>query len=344
MHELVHLDFIIQARQQNLNKLFTSTQEQKSAFLREIQETIKKLKKAGYSETSIASFSTALFDGINRQVYNTPIDLFIEHFLYATFPELRPYQFLSLYTMINEGKQAVTDKRAVELSPRKVLSDSKVYNIVNALQLKELYGVDLIAGFKSALIEEKKAQTFYSEYKEYEADRQPAEEYELVQHWADDLRLSNYFELIDEAAYRRRTASPLDTLTAIENDPFDLAGDESYKQQEMETFQQRAKEQGLNMAVVMYMVGALDYFSTMNPEQIKAIAFEIAMLGIHGISPEKQGYKLNGIPDKTFSGYHLIAYYYVSWALAIPEMLEGLQLPYAQEYETAKNLRGMKSR
>ncbi|AUD05947.1 tetratricopeptide repeat protein [Spirosoma pollinicola] len=344
MHELVHLDFIVQARQENLNKLFVSTQEQKATFIKEIYDTIKKLKKQGYPESSIASFSTALFDGLNRQIYNTPIDLFIEHFLYVTFPELRPYQFLSLYTMIGEGMQAVTDKRAVELSPRKVLSDSKVYNLVNALQLKELYGVDLMAGFNSVSTEEKKAQTFYNEYKEYEADRQPAEEYELVQHWADDLRLSPYFELIDEAAYRRCTASPLDTLTAIENDPFDLAGDESYKKKEMETFQQQAKEQGLNMAVVMYMVGALQYFSTMSPEQIKAIAFEIAMLGIHGISPEKQGYKLNGIPDKTFSGYHLIAYYYVSWALAIPEMLAGLQLPYEQEYETAKSINGMTNR
>lgn len=341
MHELVHLDFIIQARQESLNKLFVSTQEQKATFIKEMYDTIKKLKKQGYPEPSIASFSTALFDGLNRQIYNTPIDLFIEHFLYVTFPELRPYQFLSLYTLIKEGMQAVTDKRAVELSPRKVLSDSKVYNLVNAHQLKELYGVDLMAGFNSVLTEEKKAQTFYSEYKEYETDRQPAEEYELVQHWADDLRLSNYFAIIDELTYRKGAANPLETLAAIENDPFDLTGDESYKKKEMETFQQQAKEQGLNMAVVMYMVGALQYFSTMSPEQIKAIAFEIAMLGIHGISPEKQGYKLNGIPNKTFSGYQLIAYYYVSWALAIPEMLAGLQLPYEQEYETAKSINGM---
>jgi tetratricopeptide (TPR) repeat protein len=343
MHELVHLDFIIQARQESLNKLFVSTQEQKAAFIKEMYDTIKKLKKQGYPESSIASFSSALFEGLNRQIYNTPIDLFIENFLYKTFPELRPYQFLSLDTLIREGMQAVTDKRAFELSPRKVLSDSKVYNMVNALQLKELYGVDLIGGFNSTSTEEKKAQTFFSEYKEYEADRQPAEEYELVQHWADDLRLSNYFEMIDELTYRKRTANPLETLTAIENDPFDLKGDESYKKREMETFQQKAKELGLNMAVVMYMVGALQYFSTMSQEQIKTIAFEIAMLGIHGINPEKQGYKLNGIPDKTFSGYHLIAYYYVSWALAIPEMLAGLQLPYEEEYETAKSINGMKN-
>ena len=41
------------------------------------------------------------------------------------------------------------------------------------------------------------------------------------------------------------------------------------------------------------------------------------------------------MPGKTFSGYHLLAYYYVSWKLAIPEMLAQLQLPYDAEYEVA---------
>ncbi|RZK14683.1 MAG: tetratricopeptide repeat protein, partial [Flavobacterium sp.] len=139
MHELVHLDFIIQAREEGINKLFVSTQEQKAAFITDIYDTIKKLKKQGYEENSISNFSTGLFDGLNRQIYNTPIDLFIEYYLYDKYSDLRPYQFLSIYALIKEGQMAVTDKRAIELSPRKVLSDSKVYNVINALQLKDLY-------------------------------------------------------------------------------------------------------------------------------------------------------------------------------------------------------------
>ena len=41
------------------------------------------------------------------------------------------------------------------------------------------------------------------------------------------------------------------------------------------------------------------------------------------------------IKDKTFSGYHILAYYYVSWSLAIPEMVSQLNLPYEAEYKMA---------
>lgn len=56
---------------------------------------------------------------------------------------------------------------------------------------------------------------------------------------------------------------------------------------------------------------------------------------MQGINPEKQSYTLSGIPGRTFSGFHRLAYYHVSWAVAILDMLEGLQLPYNQEYEVA---------
>ncbi|OFY47868.1 MAG: hypothetical protein A2W85_12670 [Bacteroidetes bacterium GWF2_41_31] len=70
-------------------------------------------------------------------------------------------------------------------------------------------------------------------------------------------------------------------------------------------------------------------------EEIKKIAFEIAMQGTQGYRPDKDDYRISSISDKTFSGYHILAYYYVSWALAIPEMLSQLQLPYDDEYKLA---------
>ena len=45
--------------------------------------------------------------------------------------------------------------------------------------------------------------------------------------------------------------------------------------------------------------------------------------------------KLGSIPNKTFSGYQILAYYYVSWAIAMPEMLAQLQLPFDEEYKLA---------
>ena len=57
----------------------------------------------------------------------------------------------------------------------------------------------------------------------------------------------------------------------------------------------------------------------------------------------KQGFKPHHAPGKTFSGQHLLAWYYVSWKLAIPEMVENLQLPYGKEYGMAVQLTPGKS-
>ena len=81
----------------------------------------------------------------------------------------------------------------------------------------------------------------------------------------------------------------------------------------------------------------------MKKDEIKKIAFEIAMHGTQGYSPEKTEYRLHSIPNKIFSGYHILAYYYVSWALAVPEMLSQLQLPYEDEYNLANTMYKPKS-
>nr|WP_316931198.1 hypothetical protein [Lunatimonas lonarensis] len=49
------------------------------------------------------------------------------------------------------------------------------------------------------------------------------------------------------------------------------------------------------------------------------------------------------VGKETLVDYKLLAYYYVSWALAIPEMLKELQMPFEREYELAITLSGKAS-
>lgn len=335
MHELVHLDFVIQARKGDLNQLFISNQSHKTQFIKELEPTIKKLNKLGVSEKSIADYCSNLFEGMNRQVFNTPIDLFIEEFLFTEFPDLRSYQFISLYNLLQEGLKAVTDKKIVELSPKDIISKSKVYNVVNAIQFKELFGFDFIKDFNATPSESKLANDFYGEYLQYKDDKEPAEEYELVLHWAEDLNLDKNFELVNEKQFRSKRTNIEELLSAIEKDPYELESKDPYKEREMEKFQKSQESIGTNMAVAMFMVDALQFFDGMPKEEIKKIAFEIAMQGTQGYRPDKNDYRISSIKGKTFSGYHILAYYYVSWALAIPEMISQLQLPYDEEYKMA---------
>ncbi|MBK7240963.1 MAG: tetratricopeptide repeat protein [Flavobacteriales bacterium] len=145
MHELVHLDFVIEARKGELNQLFISTQNHKTEFIKGLEPTIKKFNKMGISEKSISDYCSNLFEGMNRQIFNTPIDLFIENFLYNEFAELRPFQFISLYNMLQEGLKAVTDKKIVELSPKDIISKSEVYNIVKCNSVQRNYLVLILS-------------------------------------------------------------------------------------------------------------------------------------------------------------------------------------------------------
>jgi len=303
-----------------------------------MEPTINKLKKMGLAEEAISNFTTSLFEGLNNQIYNTPIDLFIENFLYNEFPELRPYQFLSNYGMMQEGIKAVTDSKIVDLFPKDIVSKSKVYNLVNAKQFNDLYGFNFVKDLNANPRELKLATDFYEEFLQYRDDKEPGEEYELIIHWAEDLNLDKNFELVDEQTFLNKRVDVDNLLKSIENDPYDMESTDLDKERKMEKFLKTHKGKGENMAVVMYMVDALQFFDSKPKEDIKEIAFEIATLGTQGFSPEKENYKVGSIPGKNFTGYHILAYYYVSWALAMPQVVGELGLSFEKEFEMALTL------
>ncbi|TXD57961.1 hypothetical protein ES044_13685 [Polaribacter sp. IC066] len=64
-------------------------------------------------------------------------------------------------------------------------------------------------------------------------------------------------------------------------------------------------------------------------------------MGTQGINPQKENYAIPSIAHSSFSGYKTLAYYYVSWAIAMPDALQQLQLPFEKEYKLAtKFLKG----
>lgn len=88
--------------------------------------------------------------------------------------------------------------------------------------------------------------------------------------------------------------------------------------------------------MAMYMECALDELSELPDNVKKMVAMQIAQQGLHGIRPSNDGYKIKFFGNREFNGYALIAYYYVSWALAYPQDLDKLGLPYKTAYKLAK--------
>jgi tetratricopeptide (TPR) repeat protein len=339
MHELVHLEFATEARQEHCNMLFLTGYEKQARFVRDHEKDIQRLRREGLKDDVITNFLNFLYEGINAQLFNAPVDLFIEDYLFEEYPELHPYQFLSLQQLVNEGMNAVTNKQAEKLSPRNIFSTSKILNLLNAFQLKDLYGIDLIDQFNALPSEKQTAERFWSEFSEYRKDRKAGEEYELIQHWGEDLKMENYFDLVDEEDFRSRPKTVEAVLNAMEDDPFGLDVDKNFKEKQTQQFHESAKAMGTNPAVVMFMVDALQFFKGMPKDKIRNIAFEIAMIGTQGIDPASdKPYRVGLIPNKEFSGFQLLAYYYVSWKLSVPEMLKRLGLPYEKEYTVAESL------
>ena len=95
----------------------------------------------------------------------------------------------------------------------------------------------------------------------------------------------------------------------------------------------------VNMMMAMYMLGAMQRFDKMTPEQVKSVATEIAVIGTRGISTAKDtNYTLKTIPGEEFSGYRLLANYYVSWKIAFPEHLSKIGLPFDDAYALAQQM------
>jgi hypothetical protein len=220
-----------------------------------------------------------LFSGINSLIFNAPIDLFIEDYLYKNFPELRPFQFVSLLNVVQEGLKAVTDKAVLEITPKALVSKNKIYNLVGAMQLKNLYAIDFISEYKATKLELDMATKFYNEYLEYSNDKAPGEEYELVQHWADDLRLNDFFELIGENQYRKLSNID-DLIDDLNKKPLGSDEKDPIKEKKMKTFLEKQEEMGLNMAVTMFMVGALEFLSIKQKMKLKKLLLKLLCKGL----------------------------------------------------------------
>lgn len=339
MHELTHLKFALDSKENNNYQLIVTNEENKSAFYEFANSSILKLRSRGIPETDISNFISAIQDGIISQLFNTPIDLFIEDFLFSTYEQLRPYQFISLYNLMKESIQAVTDPKILEVASEHIVSKSKIYNLVNAFQFRDLFNIDLEDDFNADPKERKLAKSFYKEFLRHKDNKSPGIEYELIANWSQKLDLDRFFQLANETDYLKRKKLE-HSFHEDEINEATTSSNISIEDTEMAKFLRNQELIGLNKAIVFYMIGALEYFKETPIHKIKDIAMEIARIGMNGISPVKDGYKVSLIPDKSFSGNQLLAYYYVSWKLAIPEMVDKLQLPFRDEYEMAEKMFG----
>jgi len=336
MHELVHLDFTLQARKKNNNLLFIYTKKHKEQFIRDNEPLIRKLNQEGMPGKSIADVINALFMGMNSQIYNASVDLFIEDFLYKNFPDLRPIQFISLYTLQKEYIDSSSNKQILRYSPLILRNANLILNLVHYLQFKELFGYDLSRFYKATEKDFKQAKKFYNEYLDYQKNDKALESYKLTQKWAEELKIDKYFSFVEENEYRKKQSDTNDLINYKEEERIDLksSDDENDLKQPFNSEDQHTGQ----IDVVMYCLSALKYFENKDLSEIQQVGFEIGLLGRNGINPSntEKKYRLESIPGKEFTGLQLLAYMYVAFQFIDPSLDVGLK--FRKEYDIAKTL------
>jgi hypothetical protein len=273
-------------------------------FIRNNETVIRMLGREGQDERSIGEFMNSLFQGINSQIYNAPVDLFIESFLFNAYPSLRPFQMVSLMSMLNEYVEIARSRTILKYTPPTVRHASIVLNLVGGLQVKDLFGIDVTRLFRAAPRELNQAKAFFNEYVSYQKDDRAVEAHLLIRNWSTQLGIEKYFTLIEEQAYRGMKPAS-DTVT-----------DEPEHLMSYEELPPRGTQVDLTgvptgqAAVTMYCLSAIELFENMDQAKIREIGFEIATLGTKGIdhSNSEEKYVLKSLPGKEFTGLQLLAY------------------------------------
>lgn len=335
IHEMMHLKMNQQASQANRGKAIISSDATRTAFKKRYMKFMQKTH-SHIPATELNKVLFGLADGLGLQLMNCPLDLFVEHMIYSYYQIARPIQMLSLFHMEQDNINAVKQAAQNGFFPKEIVYANKVMNIVTSMHFKDMYGINLIGHYHPTKQELMHAKDLYDEFKAYLDTYKAGDEYEMVEYFVQSFNMEELIEIIDESQVTEGMKADL----SMKNDLKDLAKDALSEEDadaanaQFALNHQDGADPTETMMMSMYMLGAMEYFDTLNPHDVHRIALEIAMVGVTGIDPKKK-YSIKSIPDKEFGGYQLLAYYYVSWARAIPDKLAHLGLPFSKAYDSA---------
>ncbi len=329
IHEMMHLKMEQKATKAGKGKVVIGTDNTKAAFNRRYLKFMKNTHK-NLPPQELSKIMTQLADGLNLQLMNCPLDLLVEHNIYTTYKQVRPLQLLSLYNTEMENIKNIQAASNANYFPREIVKANKIMILVSSIHFKDMYGIDLIKNYHPTKAEYDQAMDLYDEYKAYVDTFKDGDEYEMLEYFVSSLNMEELIALQDEKEYAsmlvpEKRKEPLsDAEVDVENARFALDHQDGANATE-------------TMMMSMYMLGAMETFDKMTKEEVHNVAIEIATVGMTGISP-KGKYSINSFPGKEFGGYQFLAYYYVSFARAIPHMLKSLELPFDKAYESALQL------
>lgn len=340
---MMHLKMYQQSAKVKRCKVVVSSEKTRKAFSNRFLKFMRKTHShIGTSEMN--KIMAGLADGIGLQLMNCPLDLFVEHMIYEDYEKVRPIQLLSLFHMEMDNINSVRHANEGNLFPKEIVHANKVMNITTSMHFKDIYGIDLIHEYHPTKQEFLQAKDLYDEFKAYLNTYKPGDEYEMIEYFVQSFDMENLIEMIDENQMTNQMKADISLESDLKERGKNALSEEDadVANAQFALNHQDGADPTETMMMAMYMLGAMEYFDKMEIDDVHRIAVEIATVGVTGIDPKKK-YSIKSMPDKEFGGYQFLAYYYVSWARAIPHMLDKLGLPFSKAYEMALQMYNAKN-
>ncbi len=321
-HEMGHLRLEAAARAQGRNKLFVSMAANRQTANHSMAKDVARWRRQGFSDEAITELTLQLTDGLARQIFNTPIDMLIEAHLHRESPQLRASQFLSLAVLAGEAEQASVDSEIRRQLPRHITQASATLNGATALFPDRLYaGATTYTDAYRRLDSFPVSRELLATLDERSPSLEPGDEYALVDAWAEVLGLQGWYEW-----------RPDDEVNPVPVDaqPAEAGGPETREQE--------------HPAAVWFLLGALERYEPMTDDEVQAIAFEIAILGMAGLdhASSEQKYTLESLPGERFSGLQATCLMYAGFARIAPDQDTGMDLQ--EPFQVALQLHGARKR
>ena len=344
LHELEHLTLATAARDAGTNKWFASTAESRERAVRVTAPDVKRAAKLGYPERAVADMILSAINGLLGQLFNFPLDLWIETRLLERHPEMRELLYYSVRRQLELGAKIAEDAQLKKVTPAVVWRANTAMNGAMALWLEERFPrrTELPARYQKASAEAwALAKRLYAAWAADSTAWTPGAEYGWVDRWAAMLGLQGWYTWQDG----NPTAD--DAATATDDEPpgtFERgAADESGGQSS--TTESPANASPLStdetMAATFYMLGALEWVARTereDPGTVRRIAAQAALRGSEGIRyhDREARYDLPGYSDQPLSGLQFLSVLYVLIRATAPAADPGIDL--GEAYAGAQQL------
>jgi tetratricopeptide (TPR) repeat protein len=306
-HEMEHIVLEQNARQANRNKFFMTTPITREYSIRTVDAHILKLKKQGYHEDQLSSIIPKIISGLCLQLFNCPLDMFVEYNLYDKFPVMQSSQFVSLHQLNLEAMKVFTSQDIKQFTPPFMYRASITLNCATALFVDDLFKgkTDYAAPYKTSEVFQT-GRRLFDIWKKRCADFHPGDEYDVVDEYARLLKLQKWYTWGDDPSFDASISNPEKPREPVKADL-----PEAYS----------------------YCLDALKRFDGKSRNEIFKIASEVGLLGTKGIDHTTPGktYTLKSYPKETFTGMHLLCIMYVGFKLIEPDLDTGLDFKDAYE-------------